>query len=329
MAVAIPIIKGQKFTHWTIIEEVEPKMMGKKILKPVRMVKVQCDCGTIKDIPFHSVRNGQSKSCGCDKYRQKYQKHGHTSGNVVSVEYKTWYSIVGRINNPNNNSYHNYGGRGIKMDARWDIKQGGSFENFLEDMGERPSSNHTFERVDVNGHYTKDNCVWETWGTQARNKRTPKVNRTGVRGVSWRKDTLKWYMEFRSRNGKRIRESHTHLTTAYERRLELEKEDGAYSDPQLSYECVCKYLKENRPDIPDSAYLGTPDKRGDELEFKPSSTNTTGVKGVYYDNNNKKWRCEYRPKSGSRKYLGMYETFELAKEALENYKKALDTHPTH
>lgn len=73
---------------------------------------------------------------------------------------------MSRCTNPKAKDYKRYGGAGIRLCDRWE-----SFENFLEDMGKRPSGTHSIERVNNASGYSPSNCIWATMKTQARNRR--------------------------------------------------------------------------------------------------------------------------------------------------------------
>lgn len=90
-----------------------------------------------------------------------------THGMYQSITYKSWIGMKSRCNNPTDDKYHNYGGRGIRVCDEWV----NSFETFLSDMGERPSKKYTLDRIEVNGDYKKSNCRWATSIEQANNKR--------------------------------------------------------------------------------------------------------------------------------------------------------------
>lgn len=84
--------------------------------------------------------------------------------------YNTWSTMKRRCYNPKNPKYPDYGGRGIKVCERWR----NSFENFLEDMGEKPSKEYSIDRINNDGDYTPDNCRWATPKEQANNQRPKK-----------------------------------------------------------------------------------------------------------------------------------------------------------
>ena len=72
-----------------------------------------------------------------------------------------------RCYNPNSKFYKNYGGRGIKICDRW-LE---SFDNFLQDMGRKPTPDLQLDRIDNDGNYEPSNCRWATREQQAQNKR--------------------------------------------------------------------------------------------------------------------------------------------------------------
>ena len=85
------------------------------------------------------------------------------------LAYASWKSMKQRCLNSNCESWQNYGGRGITICAEWIA----SFEVFLADMGERPSRDHSLERLDNDSNYEPANCVWATRLEQAQNRKSP------------------------------------------------------------------------------------------------------------------------------------------------------------
>ena len=81
-------------------------------------------------------------------------------------EYAIWAGIIQRCTNEKTIGWENYGGRGISVCDRWL-----SFENFIEDMGMRPTPDHSIDRKDNDRGYSKDNCRWATETEQKRNTR--------------------------------------------------------------------------------------------------------------------------------------------------------------
>lgn len=132
-----------------------------------------------RDGKFGPVLKGSCKACDSDRARTSrmaswpdgvaprrgYVKHGMEG----TPTYNSWSSMIQRCTNPHAHNYKYWGGRGISVCERW-LK----FENFLEDMGERPEG-LTLDRVDTHRDYGPSNCRWATHVEQARNRTNTKL----------------------------------------------------------------------------------------------------------------------------------------------------------
>jgi hypothetical protein len=113
--------------------------------------------------------------------------------------YRLFYSMIARCERPTATSYERYGGRGIKVCPRWRH----NFLAFVEDMGPRPSLEHTLDRIDPDGNYEPSNCRWAPWKTQQRNRggfnRRLEVNGETLTLAEWSERTGIGYTTIRER----------------------------------------------------------------------------------------------------------------------------------
>ena len=172
---------GAKFGRWTVIE---PAVKVKSKWCSV----CRCDCGTERTVPHFRLVHGTSKSCGCLQ-AEALTTHGFTAGAIKkhSHEYWIWNMVVQRCTNQNVPNWNDYGGRGITVCDRW-LK----FENFLDDMGFRPSTKHSLERRDNDAGYSPENCYWATRMEQGKNKR----NNRWIEILGKRQHLAEWAREY-------------------------------------------------------------------------------------------------------------------------------------
>jgi hypothetical protein len=130
-----------------------------------RFVQARCDCGTVFEIAFHSLRSGKTRSCGCAVIEA-----ARTHGASGTPTFWAFHGMHSRCRGYTEDHARNYRDRGITVSPRWSGPDG--FAHFLADMEEKPRGRWiSVERIDNDGNYEPENCVWATQPVQMRNTR--------------------------------------------------------------------------------------------------------------------------------------------------------------
>lgn len=169
-------ITGQQFGHLTATHFVGT-------IKQKSYWGYKCQCGSTGTIRLSALLRRHPKkfpkSCGCTNTHSSIT-HGQSNSN----EYKIYARAKSRCQCPTNPGYKHYGGRGIEFRFQ-------SFEEFYAEMGERPSTQHSIDRINNDGHYEKGNVRWATNQQQMENRRI--TRRLTVDGVT--KPWARWAKE--------------------------------------------------------------------------------------------------------------------------------------
>lgn len=153
-------LTGQVFNRLTVYS-----VYG-KAPNSMSMWLCRCSCGVWKIVATNSLTLGGTQSCGClatELKSSRSRTHGEAGPNTT-VEYRAYLNAKRRCNNPNDNRYARYGGRGIKFLFT-------SYQQFLDELGRRPSAGYSVDRIDGDGHYEVGNVCWATSQEQARHTR--------------------------------------------------------------------------------------------------------------------------------------------------------------
>ena len=167
-------LKGQRFGAWIV------QCRGPNAGTITRWWCL-CVCGNRRLVQAGHLRQGRSVCCGCIR---EPRKHGSAAGGYENfpAEYRVWRAMRDRVYNPNNKDYRYYGGKGVTICKSWD-----EFNNFLADMGKRPSAKHSIHRIMSNKSYTPSNCRWATRKEQVadlpQNQKGYRQRRTRNRSV--------------------------------------------------------------------------------------------------------------------------------------------------
>lgn len=134
----------------------------------------KCNCGVEFIAREDNIRTGHTTRCkGCAS--RSLSERNHIHGMSGSYLHRIWKWMRKRCNNPSYLMYKNYGGRGIRVEKRWD-----SFQNFYNDMAPTYQAGLQLERVNNDGPYSAENCRWATTKEQQRNKRSNRIIETNL-----------------------------------------------------------------------------------------------------------------------------------------------------
>lgn len=154
-----------KLTVVTLFREARPSGFGFRY-----MAKCDCDCGGSISVERGNVSRGRLGGCSdCTNNAVKSHEKANKSRSDGGKAYYTWQAMKRRCQNKKDSRYLDYGGRGIDVSDEWQ-----SYDNFIFDMGEPPTKEHSIDRVDNSKGYSKENCKWASRCEQANNKRNNK-----------------------------------------------------------------------------------------------------------------------------------------------------------
>lgn len=165
---------GKRFGSWFVTGGAEKSPAGR-----ARWL-CRCDCGAEHAVLACHLVSGASTKCRACYFATNRGaahssfKHGQRRAGGI---YRVWCNIIQRCENPNNEAYGNYGGRGITICERWR----NDFAAFAADMGPRPTDRHEIDRYpDNDGPYAPGNCRWALHADNMMNTRRAII--VGFRG---------------------------------------------------------------------------------------------------------------------------------------------------
>lgn len=168
-------VAGQRFNKLTAVKRTERKSVSGDFIW-----FCECECGGSAEIPVGQLNSGAAYSCGCQDRRGTHNMSG-------TPTYTSWLKLLARTRHEEYAEWYS----DVEVCDRWDSYKGGSFENFYEDMGERPAGT-SINRVNGSKIYSRETCEWASYSLQGFDQRKRKTNTSGRTGVRWREERKVW-----------------------------------------------------------------------------------------------------------------------------------------
>jgi len=179
MGKRLEVCLGEFYGRLTLEEELPIRSRGSGGTE--RWFRCLCECGQRTEVPLKRLRSGKTRSCGCLVVPPAASTRVRDPLFVRSEDhpdYGIYRGIKKRCYSESDKAFPDYGGRGICMCSGWKA----SFKAFSNDMGPRPSKEHSIDRIENNGNYSCGhcseciekswpmNCRWATRDVQRRNQ---------------------------------------------------------------------------------------------------------------------------------------------------------------
>ena len=282
---------GKTFGKLVVESRDEDKKTGKNLSTAIATWRCRCECGNTVIVDSQQLRKTRHLTCGCGK--PKYAPKDYRQ------EYNSWQGMKERCYKKDSHKYEDYGGRGITICDRWR----NSFDNFIDDMGRRPSKDMSIDRINNDGNYEPNNCRWATDEEQMRNRRDQIGQTSKYNGVSYEKVLQKWRAEIFSDDKKTYLGLYESEIDAYKARL----------NGEIKYwGRICSDTHDiDISDIDSPSYTYSPPKRRSKY------------KGVYYNKVSNTWYAQVHI-NGKNKTVASSKDEDIAHNLRQEYLNKLN-----
>jgi hypothetical protein len=174
-------LTGKRFGRLVALEITDQKSSNGSYLW-----KCLCDCGQEKCVPSGNLNRGTTNSCGCLAKEQLDRLVKANGGSRHDYrDHPVYISWTGLLYRAKSTTLKNY--EDVSVCDDWNPMKGGSFLNFLRDMG-LPKEGESINRINGAKVYSKDTCEWADRSIQGYDQKINVRNKTGVTGVYQKKD---------------------------------------------------------------------------------------------------------------------------------------------